>query len=529
MSKKALLAYIILFFIFFFPYLYMGIQICSIKNTGVLNYLFANKLEIATLATNTFWKCSGSASFAVLIGLILGFFLFRTNFHARKCYILCTIIAIAIPMHVQISTWLGALGRNGILTPFIQFICPDFSIYNLYGVAWISGWAYAPLATICCGHMFVSVHSKCESEAYMHLKLWDIFFCVLLPILKRNIFILWLFIFFISFGEVTVTDVLGIHNTLTQKIYLLFNIYYQPELALFLCLPCFAIIIIALFLFFKLFHSQNIWSDYFNKQLYSLKGIYSSIVYLFTSCIICIFWLSIPVLIYITHSFSKWIVVFHSIKQEIFYSFSISMVVGIITTLLALPLAWHIARKKIHFFFVIIGCWLIFTPAPVTGIAIVRVANMLSALPVIGDFFYAMQDSILMVEYSLISKFLPFAVLLIYLEITHIPKKWEEIACLEGYSPTQTLFSVLFPLLKKRLIFTVVAISILALGEVIISILVVPPGTTTLSIRILTLLHNGARADVSAASLWLILFIAIISFCGGLAIKFTKDLSDGTP
>lgn len=500
-NKVFIFAYTILLTLFLAPYLFV---VSQILHTGQKIPVYDN---ILSLLYNTVLYCGVSSLFAMLIGIFTGYMLFRVDFPGRNLGKYIAIIAIAIPSHIQISAWIGLLGRSGILTPYLQVFLPDFSLYNIYGCIWITAWAYAPLTTICCGVMLHNIDEKIEVEASTYHSPTSTLLFVLLPLIKKNLSLLFICLFFIVFADVKVTDVLGFQDTLTQKIYLLFNIYYQPQLALSLCIPGF--LLLAVFVIFLRYLRPILFYTTQHKFLYcsgKWKLLCSASIFAILSC----YWLSLPILIYITQSFHKFYTVFQAIDKEIVHSLYICTLSTITIMLLATPIAWHIKRvptSLFHTYTIAILLWLAFIPGPIAGIAIVRTISFFSSLPIIGDFFYFCQDTSIVLVWALTTKFLPIAVMLMYFTMSQMTHRWEILSEVDGYNKWQTFFWVVLPICKRQIAFCSAVVFIFCMGETIISTLVIAPGTTTLAIRILTLLHNGARADLSAASLWFLLVI----------------------
>ena len=158
-NRIFIFVYTTLITFFLAPYLFIVSQILY---TGQKIPVYDH---IPLLLCNTVVYCGASSLFAILIGIFTGYMLFRVDFPGRNLGKYIAIIAIAIPSHIQISAWIGLVGRSGVLTPYLQILLPDFSLYNIYGCIWITAWAYAPLATICCGIMLHNIDEKIEMEA----------------------------------------------------------------------------------------------------------------------------------------------------------------------------------------------------------------------------------------------------------------------------------------------------------------------------------------------------------------------------
>ena len=96
---------------------------------------------------------------------------------------------------------------------------------------------------------------------------------------------------------------------------------------------------------------------------------------------------------------------------------------------------------------------------------------------------------------------LPWATLIVWTAVRTIPRTLLDVAAVEGAGPVVTLVAVVLPLRWPAFAAAWLVAVAVSLGDLAASILVVPPGITTLSIRIFGLLHYGVEDDVAGICL----------------------------
>jgi iron(III) transport system permease protein len=109
---------------------------------------------------------------------------------------------------------------------------------------------------------------------------------------------------------------------------------------------------------------------------------------------------------------------------------------------------------------------------------------------------------------------LPYSIAVCYLALHSVPAQLEEIGTLQGYNPVERFLWITFPLARKGFVMAFLLGFVFAFGELNMSLLVIPPGITTIAIRTFTLLHYGVRSDVASCSLFTILLFALAAIVG---------------
>ncbi|MCX6622915.1 MAG: ABC transporter permease subunit [Acidobacteria bacterium] len=202
-----------------------------------------------------------------------------------------------------------------------------------------------------------------------------------------------------------------------------------------------------------------------------------------------------------------------SSTREIANSFSIAGVAA----LAALPPALAAARFLVRPGRLASLLWLIIllplaVPAPLTGIGLVTLWNHTSTGAVYG--------SAAMPVLAALARFLPIAALLLAAFLLRLDPLLEDAARLFRPNRTTGFVRVTLPLLGPGLLASAGAVFALALGELGATLVVAPPGMTTLALRIYNYLHYGASETV--ASLCLITAAATLG-CAFLVTRLVRS------
>ncbi len=113
-------------------------------------------------------------------------------------------------------------------------------------------------------------------------------------------------------------------------------------------------------------------------------------------------------------------------------------------------------------------------------------------------------DGLGVVLVGYLARFLPFAIGAMLASLQQLNPRLEEAAWLVTANRLRILGGLSLPLLRDGLAAAFIIVFILTMGELGVTLLVVPPGVETLPVRIYNLMHYGADASVAALSLILI-------------------------
>jgi iron(III) transport system permease protein len=132
-------------------------------------------------------------------------------------------------------------------------------------------------------------------------------------------------------------------------------------------------------------------------------------------------------------------------------------------------------------------------PSTVMGIGLIALWNRAALSAVYGTMG--------MVVVSAVARFTPVAAVLLAGAIRQVPVTTEEIAVIAGAGWLRVLFKVVVPQIWPALAASALVVFVLAFGDVGSTILVAPPGESTLPIRVYTMIANAPASQVARLAL----------------------------
>jgi ABC-type Fe3+ transport system permease subunit len=120
-----------------------------------------------------------------------------------------------------------------------------------------------------------------------------------------------------------------------------------------------------------------------------------------------------------------------------------------------------------------------------------------------------------------LARFVPVATLVIAAATRYVPMSHEEAASVSGAGWLRRMTRIVIPQIKLGLVTAWVIAFVLAFGELGVSILIAPPGETTLPIRIYTIIANTPPSHVAALALLQasVILIPVALLAGAVAVR----------
>jgi ABC-type Fe3+ transport system permease subunit len=145
------------------------------------------------------------------------------------------------------------------------------------------------------------------------------------------------------------------------------------------------------------------------------------------------------------------------------------------------------------------------TPAPLLAVgAQLLLRRPAGSLPGgLDDALAALADTHVPLLAVWLLRFAPIVALLVERALRHLPADASAAAALEGAGPLAFWRAIAGPQCAPAVAAGMLAAFALSLGEVGAAVLLLPPGTTTLGVRLLTLMHYAPTGQVSALCLLL--------------------------
>jgi iron(III) transport system permease protein len=153
-------------------------------------------------------------------------------------------------------------------------------------------------------------------------------------------------------------------------------------------------------------------------------------------------------------------------------------------------------------------------PATITGVALIGIWNRSG----VAGTVYGTRGMFVLVY---LARFLPLAALAMAAGLRRVPASQEEAAAVSGVGWFKTLTRIMLPQIKLTYAAVWVIVFVLGFGELGASILVTPPGESTLPIRIYTLIANAPPEQVAALALLqaVVIFVPLAVFGIGLSTR----------
>jgi iron(III) transport system permease protein len=122
---------------------------------------------------------------------------------------------------------------------------------------------------------------------------------------------------------------------------------------------------------------------------------------------------------------------------------------------------------------------------------------------------------------------LPLVELWLWTQFSSVPRDLVEAARSEGAGPAAQLLRVALPLRLPAVAAAGLIGLLLAVGEVSATLLVVPPGVTTISVRVFQLIHYGIDDRVAAIALSVFGAIGVLAALAAAATRFYGRRASG--
>ena len=188
-----------------------------------------------------------------------------------------------------------------------------------------------------------------------------------------------------------------------------------------------------------------------------------------------------------------------------------TLVIAVCAVLIAIPLALAVSREliredwrgKLWWGLVLLP---VAVPAPLIGIGLISIWNNSAAAGIYGSF--------LMPVFASVSRFAPFAAIILFVQLRSLDPSLFDAARVFSRSRIHSLLQVTLPLLAPGLLVASALLSVLTFGELGATLIVTPPGFSTLAIKVYNYLHYGAAHEVAG----LCLVMVVVTLAAGLCV-----------
>jgi len=481
-----------------------------------------------TLALNTLLLTGVTCAVSVLLGTALAALLGRTDLPGRRVGAALLGVMLFVPLYLQVAAWQAGFGVQGWFSR--TFDAPAW-LQGWTGAIWVHAVAAVPWVVLIVGVGMRLVERELEEQALLDASPSQVFFRVTLRRSLPALGIAALWVAVVTAREMTVTD-LFVVRTYAEELYTQFALGPPLDqapltvlsgivvtgglvtLALLLCArlmardrpirlrdhrvfrlgpwrwPAAIVAALLLLLLIGVPLGNLCYKAGKGGGLVTSPGAGSGQEWSLWKCVAIV-------------ATSPW-----RYRREFGWSLGIGALAATAAVIVAVALAWLARggkRRALPALGVTAVCLAV--PGPLVGIAIIRLLNQRDV-----DWLCWLYDqSILAPWLALLVTALPPATLILWHALRTVPREMLDGAAVEGAGSLAQLRRIALPLCWPAVALAWVISFAVALADLGASILVVPPGVMTLSIRIFDLVHSGVEDRVAGVSLAMIVLITLLT------------------
>ncbi len=466
---------------------------------------------------------------ALPLGILLAWLLFRSDAPAARLLLALLLLSAFVPLPLHATAWLGAFGNVGRLQVF-GGVRPI--LVGRFGAAVIHALAALPWVVLLAGVGLRSVEPELEDQARMDRPDGWVAFHITLRRGLGGILSAALAIAVLTAVDMTVTDLLQI-RTYAEEAYLQSILGEEPASASAVALPPLLVLgpLIG-FLAWRLTEVEprrlaSVYARSSRQPLGSWRIPIGIVLIVLITVLAC---LPAYALIWragrvggranlgqpptwsargLTGTLSE---AWDDSWEPLQTSLAWSAVAATTASGLAWSLAWLCRRswfwRSLTLLTVIVG---LAAPGPVAGMAL-KIAYRTSDV---------IADSAAIVVLGMVCRILPYAILILWPSMRMIPPEMFDVAATSGHGPWGQIRHVAVPYTRAGA-WTAWAVTFaLAMGELPTTNLVLPPGMTTISMRVWTLLHTGVESHLAGVTL---VMLGVIAGAGLIVLASVRAL-----
>ncbi len=480
----------------------------SVLSEGELSFdaydraLFSDRNLV--LLRNSLLLAVGCSLLSTLLGVPLALIAARTNAVRWFTAASLLVIPLLIPRYLHTVAWIHLLGPGGFLAGTTSGGEANWTVRLVYGLPGaISALSLGlfPIPALCALAALIGADQRLEEEARLDAGPFRVLLFVSLPAAMPGIVTGMVLVFLMAAVDFGVADQL-LYKVYPTEVFTQFSAFYNEKRAFASSLPLLAVCLLVI-------GTWRLWGMRWSppEEGTPLSGSaplrLSGRGHFLTGFLILfpIVAAVSPILgLLACTSVEAFIEAFGTASDEIVQSLTIgpiSSFLCVTAALIGVMLGGFYEKCGL-----ILGALLFILPGPVLGISLVTFWNR----PGVAGMLYG-TDAMLIL--GMIARFLFVAMVVVRIARGSVGKQLVEQAVVDGAGRVRTFVSVILPLMLSGIAVAFVLCMTLILGELGVSVLIVPPGGTTLAVRIMTLMHYGPEPVLASSALILVLMVLL--------------------
>ncbi|NQZ70545.1 MAG: iron ABC transporter permease [Lentisphaeria bacterium] len=464
------------------------------------NAVFDNSTRFFELARNSFVVCLVALSISMIPGIGLSFLIFRFDFFLKKIVLVCIAMFSFIPLYITTTSWTALVGNE-------LWYRMDAWYYKAFLAGLVLGISFLPFVILVFSVAFAK-RSAMADAALLNTGQFNTLIKVLIPENRFLILGLSLILIVFTLTDISVTDTMRL-RTFAEESYIQFALpdtsldndsAHKIKRASAVSVPVFICIIALFSLLIKNFSRIHVCQfNYQNQEPTQLKGSKNIWLSLVLAAVLLLWLVPYSALLEAVVSWQNLQNSFGASQREIFYTISFALVAATFTTLL-LSISTYFAYRHCKYL-LIPGLAIIAIPGPLLGLSLVEFFN--------NETLGVIYDSPLILILNWFYRSAPY-VIIIYLCIYNaIPKQFMEDARLEGIGFFREWWMAVLAYKWQGMIIAFLLSFLFSIGELGGTVLICPPGYSTITVRFATMVHNGIYSDAAGLCLIIIHFVML--------------------
>jgi iron(III) transport system permease protein len=467
------------------------------------------------LLRNTLILSSGSALMATPVGFCLSYLLVRAAPWGTNLAATILVALLFIPLQLQLAGWDALFGKLGWETLAYGSPAEPF-LHGMRGAIWVHAMAAIPWTTLFGGLGWLAVEPQWEEAALLEMPGTGVLRRILLPQAAPFLLIATLWAFLQAAGEMTVTNIYVV-RTYAEELYNAIAADGIDQGLASKLLPSLLGTLALLFAAMAIVGQLGRVAPFAGRRQRAViistrqRLVASLAIWSILGALVAIPLGSLVVRVGMIVRQSPadlervwsgaaaarviagtpW-----EFRDEFQATLLISATTASLAVLLALGPAWRMRRGLPRLAW---GAFIaaIAVPGPVIGLAVIWLLNR----PDLPGLIYLYDHPLAAPVMAMLIRALPLSLLLLVFGFASVGSQRLEAAALDGAGPALRLWRIALP---QR--FLVIAVAWLAAftqaaGDLSCSILVLPPGTTTLQFRLFEKVHSGVEEQVAGIAL----------------------------